>query len=178
MSVSSFYADWAGYNRRITEALRAMTEEDLALRVADANHWPIWAVAGHVAGVRVHWLCRFLGEPGAETTPFADPVELGWEDDLDTPRTAEELIGALDSTWRIVEGCLERWTPAMLAETFQRVRGSKLQVHSRQSVLLRLITHDAYHAGELSLTLGANGREPIDLWPQADWAVAPAGDGS
>ena len=29
---------------------------------------------------------------------------------------AAELVAALDSTFRIVEGCLDRWTPDMLAE--------------------------------------------------------------
>ena len=174
MSVTSFYADWAGYNRRITRALRGMSEDDLALRVADEKQWPIWAVAGHTAGMRVYWLCAVLGEPGAETTPFRDPAGYGWEDDLDTPRSAEELGAAFDTTWRIIESSLQRWPPAMLDETIERVRGSSRQRHSRQSVLMRLINHEAYHAGEISLTLGANGREPIDLWPQEDWEIGPA----
>jgi hypothetical protein len=31
-------------------------------------------------------------------------------------------------------------------------------------VLLRLITHDAYHCGEISLVLGSHGLGAIDLW--------------
>ena len=173
MSVTAFFADWVGYNRRITAALRAMTAEDLALRVAGSDHWPIWAVAGHMAVGRVYWLCSVAGEPGAGMTPFTDPDGEGWEDDLDTPRTAEELGGAFDSTWRIVAASLERWTPAMLDESFERARETGVQRHSRQSILMRLINHEAYHVGEISLALGANGREPIDLWPQEDWMVAP-----
>ena len=171
-SIAPFYADWSRYNRRILERLGSLPADDLALRVAGSDHWPIWAVAGHTAGARVYWLCSALGEPGAETTPFQDPNGLGWEDNLTTPRNAAELVKAFESSWRIVAGCLERWTPQMLGETFERQARSGLQRHTRQSVLLRLINHDAYHAGEISLTLGANGREPIDLWPPADW-LAP-----
>ena len=174
MSVTPFYADWADYNRRTTQALRAMSDTDLALTVHSSNNWPIWAVAGHTAGMRVYWLCGVLGEPGAAATPFEASGEMGWEDDLNTPRSASDLAGAFEATWRIVAASLERWDPEMLAEVIERRRGTSLQRHSRQSILMRLINHEAYHAGEISLTLAANDREPIDLWPQEDWTVGHA----
>jgi hypothetical protein len=89
---------------------------------------------------------------------------IGWEDDLDTPRTAGELIVALDTTWRIIDGCLRRWTPNLLFEQFEPQAGKKTQVHIRQAVLMRLFSHDAYHCGELSPTLGIHGMPQIDLW--------------
>lgn len=168
-SIRPFYADWAGYNRRTVEAIAGLSADDLALTIPGSDHWPVWAVFAHSAGTRVFWLCHVFGEPGAETTPFQDPSGYGWEDDLATPRTAAELVGAYESTWRIVAGCLDRWTPAMLDETFRREGRSGTQVHTRQSILLRMINHDAYHLGEVNLTLGANGRETIDPWPAADW---------
>jgi uncharacterized damage-inducible protein DinB len=176
-SIRPFYADWAGYNRRTIDGLRALSEADLALLVgADRGNgiepWPIWAVAGHTAGTRVFWLCRVFGEPGAETTPFDDPSGMGWEDDLSVPRRAAELVQAWESTWRIIEGCLDRWTPAMLGEVFRRIGDAGPQAHTRQSVLLRMISHEAYHLGEINLALGTNGRTPIDPWPSADWLEA------
>jgi len=30
-------------------------------------------------------------------------------------------------------------------------------------------THEGYHLGEVNLTLGANGREPINPWRGSDW---------
>ena len=170
-----FYADWAGYNRRTAEGLRTLSDEDLALPVpAIRDHggaaWPIWAVAGHVAAVRVFWLCDVFGEPGAEATPFAGDTP-GWEDDLTHPRSAEELAGALESTWRVIEGCLDRWTPAMLDEEIRRdEEGRPPEVHTRQSILLRMITHEGYHLGEINLALGSNGRVPINPWPGHEWA--------
>src|SRR6266511_4641825 len=80
-----------------------------------------------------------LGEPGAERTSFPNARSgIGWEDDLETPRTAAELTEALQTTWEIIAGCLDRWTPDMLAEQFHRKVGERTQVHTRQSVLLRL----------------------------------------
>jgi uncharacterized damage-inducible protein DinB len=153
---------WPQYNRRLVEVVRPMTAEQLAIRSAP-DRAPIWAVVGHTAGVRVFWLCRVFGEPGAETTPFADPEASGWEDDETVPRDAAELVTALETTWLIIDACLDRWTPEMLAESFTRA-GAPPQTHTRSSVLQRLLTHEAYHCGELSQTLGIHGLPQIDLW--------------
>jgi uncharacterized damage-inducible protein DinB len=164
MSIRRFYDRWPQYNRRLTEVVGAMTDEQLAIRPSP-ERWPIWATTAHTAGARVYWLCTVLGEPGAEATPWPDPTnDIGWEDDLDHPRSAGELVTALDSTWAIVDRCLDRWTPEMLDEEFERFYGDQRQVHSRASILQRLLTHDAYHCGELSQTLGIEGLPQIDLW--------------
>jgi hypothetical protein len=139
-SIRHLYADWTQYRSRLVEGVRHLTDEQLAIR-AGPEHAPIWALAAHVAGVRVYWLCGVLGEPGAETTPFPDPwAESGWEDDLEHPRSAGELVYALESTGTIVERVLDTWT------------------------LLRLLSHDAFHSGEISQLLGVHGLPAIDLW--------------
>jgi uncharacterized damage-inducible protein DinB len=163
MSIRRFYDRWLQYNRRLTEVIGAMTDEQLAIQSAP-DRMSIWATVGHNAGVRVYWLCHVLGEPGAETTPWPDPNTEGWEDDPDHPRTAAELVHALDTTWAIIDGVLERWTPELLDTTVERYYGDQRQVHSRSSILQRLFTHDAYHCGELSQTLGIHGLPQIDLW--------------
>jgi uncharacterized damage-inducible protein DinB len=164
MPIRPFYDRWPQYNRRLTEVVGAMSDEQLAIRPAP-DRWPIWATVGHTAGTRVYWLCTVLGEPGAETTPFTDLADdNGWEDDLDHPRDAAELVRALDTTWAIIDGCLDRWTPAMLEGTFERSYGDERQLHSRASIVQRLFSHEAYHCGELSQTLGIHGLPQIDLW--------------
>jgi uncharacterized damage-inducible protein DinB len=163
MSIRPFYDRWPQYNRRLTEIIRAMTGEQLAIRPAP-DLWPIWATVGHTAAARVYWLCAVVGEPGAETTPWPDPTGDGWEDELDHPRTAAELVAALDTTWAIIERCLNDWTPEMLGREVERTYGDQRQVHSRASILQRLLTHEAYHCGELSQTLGIHGLPQIDLW--------------
>lgn len=163
VTIRPAYDMWPQYNRRLREVIAAMTDEQLAIRPSHEGS-PIWATVGHTAGVRVYWLCEVVGEPGAETTPFADVANTGWEDDLDHPRGADELVQALDSTFRIVEGCLDRWTVDILAETIHRDYDGTTQVHTRGSILQRLFSHEAYHCGELSQTLGIHRLPQIDLW--------------
>ena len=165
-SIRQFYPDWEQYNQRIVDVVREMTAEQLAIRPAP-ERWPIWATVGHTAGARTYWLCSVFGEPGAHQTPFPDAASgIGWEDDLDHPRDAAELVRAMDSTWQIVASVLDRWTPESLAESVMRESGGKRSVHTRSSVLNRLLTHDAYHAGELSQTLGIHELRQIDLWAE------------
>jgi len=183
MSVKPFYANWARYNELLTTAMGGMSDEDLALTapVLDTSgtaHWPIWAIAAHAAGARVYWLCIVLGEPGLETAAaFVDSATSeGWEDDLATPRSADEIASALTTSWAIVEGCLERWTPAMVEEAMPVDTPRGVVFHTRQSILLRLINHDAYHAGEVALIQGMHGRPQLDLWPPGAHTVPGPGD--
>ena len=157
------YHMWPQYNRRLRDVIGAMTADQLAIRPAP-DLMPIWATVGHTAGTRVYWLCDIVGEPGAETTPFPLGMETGWEDDLTHPRGADELVHALDSTFRIVDGCLDRWTPDMLADEIRREYAGTVTVHTRASILQRMMTHEAYHCGELSQTLGIHALPQIDLW--------------
>ena len=158
------YGMWPQYDRRLREVIGDMTDEQLAIRPSP-DGWPMWATVGHTAGTRVYWLCAVVGEPGAETTPFTGIASgFGWEDDLDHPRSPTELVSALGSTFAIIEACLDRWTPAMLRDDVRRDFRGTTQVHTRGSVLQRLFSHEAYHCGELSQTLGIHGLPQIDLW--------------
>ena len=164
-STASVFPDWPQYARRLGDAVSGLDAASLALR-AGPEHAPIWALAAHVAGTRVFWLCGIFGRPGAERTPFPAPLtEPGWEDDESQPRSGRELAWALDSSWAIVAETLEAWSVDDLAVTAVRRRpdGSE-QLHSRASVLNRICSHDAFHAGEISQLLGLHHLPPIDLW--------------
>ena len=155
---------WPQYNRRIRDAVAGLTDEQLAIRPAP-DQLPIWAAMGHTAAMRVYWLCEVVGEPGAGETPFWDgTTTVDWADDLDHPHGADELAGAWESTFRIVDGCLDRWTIEMLGDEIERPFGETVQVHTRGSFLQRMLTHEAWHAGELSQTLGIHGLPQPDLW--------------
>jgi uncharacterized damage-inducible protein DinB len=163
MSVARFYEGWRFTNDRLIDRITSLGANELGLRAAP-DQWPIWATAAHTAGTRVYWLCAVFKEPGAERTPFTDPSGEGWEDDLAHPRDAGELVSALESTWTIVEDCLYRWTPEMLQDVFRRERDGEIQIHTRQSVLMRMLTHDAYHTAEIGQTLGIHGLPEVDIW--------------
>ena len=162
-SVAAFYEGWQFTNQRLIERIATLSPKELALR-ASPDLWPIWAIVAHDAGARVYWLCGVFKEPGAERTPFTDPNGEGWEDDLTRPRRASELVSALKSTWTIVEDCLDRWTTEMLQDEFRRERDGQVQIHTRQSVLMRILTHDAYHCAEVGQTLGIHGLPEVDIW--------------
>ncbi len=164
MPIRTFYGMWSQYDHRLREVIGAMTDEQLAIRPSP-ERWPIWATVGHTAGTRVYWLCSVLREPGADTTPFSDlGDDTGWEDDLDHSRSAAELETALETTWAIIDRCLDTWTPATLEDEVVLTYGDVRRVHTRASIVQRLFTHEAYHCGELSQTLGIAGLPQIDLW--------------
>ena len=120
MTIRPAYSKWPEYNRRLREVVAALTDEQLAIRPAP-ERWPLWASVGHTACQRVFWLCDFAGEPGAESTPFTSAGDnCPGDDDLEHVLSAGALVAALDSTFRIVEGCLDRWTLEMLAVEIRR----------------------------------------------------------
>ena len=80
------------------------------------------------------------------------------------PLDAEALVEALDSTFRIVERCLDSWTLDMLDEEIRRTWGNEERVHTRGWVLQRVFSHDVYHCAELNEALGLAGLPQIDLW--------------
>jgi uncharacterized damage-inducible protein DinB len=158
------YGAWPLYNRRLRDAVAALTTEQLAIRPS-VERWPLWATVGHLACQRVFWLCDFAGEPGAETTPFTNAAfNCPGDDDLDHPLDAAALAAALDATFRIVEGCLDRWTLDMLDEEIRHPEWGEDWVHSRGSVLQRVFSHDVWHSAELNEALGIAGLPQFGLW--------------
>jgi hypothetical protein len=164
VTIRPAYGLWPRYSRRLREIVAAMTAEQLAIRPSP-ERWPIWATVGHTACQRVFWLCDFAGEPGAGTTPFTDAAhDCPGDDDLEHVLSADRLVEALDSTFRIVENCLDRWTMDMLAEELRRPEWDATWVHTRGAVIQRVFSHDVYHCAELNETFGTAGLPQIDLW--------------
>ena len=164
MTIRPAYSNWPRYNQAIRDVVRAMTVEQLALRPSPGR-WPLWATVGHLACQRVFWLCDFAGEPGAETTRFTNAAnDCPGDDDLENVLSSDALVEALDSTFRIVERCLDRWTLDMLAKEIRREDYGPDWVHLRGSVVQRVFSHDVYHIAELNETLGSAELPQIDLW--------------
>jgi hypothetical protein len=107
-TVAPAYRKWPDYNRALRDVVAGLTDEQLAT-TPSPERWPMCATVGHLACQRVFWLCDFAGEPGAETTPFTNAAyNCPGDDDLDHVLDAEALVEALNSTFRIVESCLDR----------------------------------------------------------------------
>jgi len=157
------YSNWPRYNRAIRDVVAGLTAEQLALRPAP-DRWPLWATVGHLACQRVFSLCDFAGEPGAETTPFTSAGDnCPGDDDLEHVWAPDALAAALESTFAIVEACLDRWTLDMLDEEIRRSGGVD-RVSTRGSILQRVFAHDISHAAELNEVLGREGLPQINFW--------------
>ncbi|HXC79329.1 MAG TPA: DinB family protein [Candidatus Acidoferrum sp.] len=164
VTIRSAYSNWPLYNSRLRAAVAALNDAQLAIRPS-SERWPLWATVGHAACQRVFWLCDFAGEPGAESTPFPDAGNnCPGDDDLEHVLSAGQLADALDSTFRIVEHCLDHWTLGSLADELRRPEWDVSWVHSRGSVIQRVFAHDISHIAELNETLGRSGLPQIDLW--------------
>src|SRR6185369_4319924 len=108
LTIRPAFSKWPDYNARFRDAVGGLTPDQLELRPRP-DAWPLWAIAGHAACQRVFWLCDFAGEPGAETTPFPNAGDnCPGDDDLEHVLSPTALVEALESTFRIVEGCLDR----------------------------------------------------------------------
>jgi hypothetical protein len=164
VTIRPAYGMWPEHNRRLRDVVAAMTDGQLAIR-SSPERWPLWAIVGHTACQRVFWLCDFGGEPGAETTPFTNAAyDCPGDDDLEHVLSADQLIEALDSSFRIVENVLDRWTVDSLADVLRRPEWDGSWVHTRAWVIQRVFAHDVYHCAELNEALGIAGLPQIDLW--------------
>lgn len=163
-TIRSAFGTWPVYDRRLRDAVSALTPEQLAVRPAP-DRWPLWATIGHLACQRISWLCGFAGEPGGDATPFPDALHRCPGDEyLEPVMDGPELAGALETTFRVVERVLAAWTPAMLDEEIRRTFGDEEWVHTRGWVIERVHAHDVYHIAEVNEALGRAGLPQVDLW--------------
>ncbi len=149
----AFYDGWASHQQKLLESLRPLTPEQMQLRPAPSE-WAIWQLASNMVGGRMYWLCFMLGEDDLGI----GPEWTGWEDEPNHPRTAEELVGAFEKTWAVVERCLERWSLEDLnvEVTKNNFWGQPVTI-SPGWVLWRLMSHEVHHSSEISLILRIHG---------------------
>jgi len=158
------YSTWPEINRRLRDAVAALSDEQLAIQPSP-ERWPLWATVGHLACQRVSGLCGLLGEPGAETTPFPNALyNCPGDEDLEHVLGRREPADALDATFAIVERCLDTWTLDILDETIRRTFDGDEWAGTRGAVIQRAFIHDVYHIAELNEALGRAGLPQIDLW--------------
>lgn len=158
------YSRWPDYNRALRDTVAGLTEEQLATSLSP-DRWPMWATIGHAACQRVFWFCDVAGEAGAGTTPFTNAAyDCPGDDDLEHVLGAEQLVLALDTSFRIVDACLTEWTLDMLDDVVRHPDWDESRAYTRGSVIQRVFAHDVYHCAELNEALGEAGLPQVDLW--------------
>jgi len=151
------YENWGGYNRRLKKCIAPLTNDKLLLQPAP-HMWPLGQIVQHIISVRAGW---FSGTLRDANLLMGEYMQWGQRDSPD--RSALELVRGLDETWAFIESRLQRWTPDMCAETFPDEMDGQMYDVSRNWVIYHVLEHDLHHGSEVSLILGMNGLQPIEI---------------
>jgi len=165
--LQAFYRGWAEQQANLLESLRPLSPEQMQLRAAPGE-WAIWQLASNMAGGRLYWLCRMLGEDDRglsqmfrvdhATVPDLPLEWAGWEDNEDQPRTSEELIDAFERTWTVIEATMEDCSLERLAApVIATDPWGKPRTVTAGDVFWRLMSHEVHHGSEISLILRVHG---------------------
>lgn len=157
LSLAPFYKGWDVYQNYLTAAIVPLTDEQLTLRLAPHLR-SVGELAAHILGCRAGWFHELMGLGGDEFAELAT-----WDEKGAPSRNAPELVSGLETTWRVIQNALSRWTPADLDYVFEGVHGTEPYRLSRQWVIWHLIEHDLHHGGEMFFTMGAHNLPTPDL---------------
>jgi uncharacterized damage-inducible protein DinB len=164
-TLATFISSWKEYQDHLAAAVAALTTEQLALCAAPGLR-SVGENALHIVGCRMFWFTEALGEDGGEElqsyarwnqvaleAPYASDEEYTHALQASVP-TGAELAEGLNRTWRLMEDCLARWSPAEMRQTFGSEEDGEA---SRAWMVWHVLEHDLHHGGEVSLTLGMHG---------------------
>ncbi len=152
------YENWRGYHEKLRDCIAPLTSEQLVLQPA-ARMWPLEQIVQHIIAVRAGWFSGTLQEDDAAMHAYME-----WGQRASPARSAAELARGLDETWAFIEARLQRWTPGDCAMTFpDEGRDGQMYEVSRSWVIYHVMEHDLHHGGEVSLILGMNGLQTLDL---------------
>jgi uncharacterized damage-inducible protein DinB len=149
--------NWRGYNERLQNCIAPLADEQLPLQPAP-RMWPLGQIVQHIISVRAGW---FSGTLQDADDLMSEYMEWGQRDSPE--RSPEELVRGLAETWAFIESRLQRWTPADHAQTFPDEWDGEIYQVSRSWVIYHVLEHDLHHGSEVSLTLGMNGLQPLDI---------------
>jgi uncharacterized damage-inducible protein DinB len=151
------YENWRKSNARLRTAIAPLTGEQLQLQPA-AHMWPLEQIVQHIISVRAGWFSGTL----QDNDEVMDAYMLWGQ--CDSPsRSATELVRGLDETWAFIETRLQRWTPEDRAMLFPDEWDGQIYDVSRSWVIYHVLEHDLHHSGEVSLILGMNGLQALDI---------------
>ena len=157
MTLEVIYENWRGYNEKLQKSIALLTNEQLLVQPA-ARMWPLGQIVQHIISARAGWFSGTLQDDDEAMNGY-----LSWGQRDSPARNAVELVLGLDETWAFIEARLQRWTPDDCARTFpDEWDGQQVEV-SRSWVIYHVIEHDLHHGSEVSLILGMNGLEPLDI---------------
>ena len=151
------YKNWRGYDEKLRNCIAPLTDEQLDLQPA-AHMWPLGQIVQHIISVRAGWFSGTLQDDDEVMDGY-----MYWGQRESPARSAPELVNGLETTWAFIEARLQRWTPDDCAETFPDEWDGQVWEVSRSWVIYHVLEHDLHHGSEVSLILGMNGLQSLDL---------------
>jgi uncharacterized damage-inducible protein DinB len=151
------YENWRGYNKRLQSCIAPLADDHLLLQPAP-RMWPLGQIVQHIISVRAGWFSGTLQEADKAMDEY---MLWGQRDSPD--RTVMELVRGLGETWAFIEPRLQRWTPADCAKTFPDEMDGQTYEVTRSWVIYHVLEHDLHHGSEVSMILGMNGLQPIEI---------------
>ena len=151
------YENWRGYDEKLRNCIAPLTDEQLTLQPA-AHMWPLGEIVQHIISVRAGWFSGTLQDDDEAMDGY---MEWGQRDS--PARSATELADGLHATWAFIESRLQRWTADDCAMTFPDEWDGQVWEVSRSWVIYHVLEHDLHHGSEVSLILGMNGLQTLDL---------------
>ena len=151
------YENWRGYNGKLQKCVAPLTKEQLLLQPAP-HMWPLGQIVQHIISVRAGWFSGTLQDADEGMNEY-----MLWGQRNSPERSAAELTHGLDETWAFIGSRLQRWTPTDCAETFPDEWDGQTYQVSRSWVIYHVLEHDLHHGSEVSLILGMNGLQPLDI---------------
>jgi uncharacterized damage-inducible protein DinB len=165
VSLSTVYSGWDGYQRSLVAAIAPLTPEQLAYRPAPDRR-SVGEIAAHIAFGRIDWFQRMGAPRSAELVAEAAAAAVWqpWGQVSDAVSDSPvEIVRWLESSWQMIETCLNLWTVADLGVSYLQPYGGKTYAVSRQWTLWRIMAHDIHHGGQLTILLAAQGIELPEL---------------
>lgn len=142
------FESWQDYQDALQRAIAPLTDEQLQRRLLPGLRTP-GEIATHIVFGRAKWVHHVLGDSAAELVPL-----LAWDAPDGPPRSAAELVAGLELTWRIMRERLLRGAPA------DELSAEEAAIRHQ---IWGMLDHDLPHAGELSLLLGADGLDGVEI---------------
>ncbi|MBV9863942.1 MAG: DinB family protein [Abitibacteriaceae bacterium] len=161
------FEGWEGFNTSLLHTIELTPAEALTYRAAPEMR-SVGEIMRHISLGRINWFHR-MDAPGSEELVEQMQQRNAWKTDAtghhsvvesDFPITTAELTHWLQATWGMVEQTLNQWTVADLFQTYRHTYWGQTYAVSRQWTLWRIMCHDIYHGGQLTILLGSQG---IDL---------------
>lgn len=167
--LAEIFDGWNGYQESLVAAIAPLSREQLIWR-PEPQLRSTGEIARHISLGRITWFAR-MDAPGSQQV--TDRIEF-WDLDDDGNRDvveekiaitedANELVTWLEFTWGMIHQTLTTWNVSDLLQSYDHVWNGKKYRVSRQWTLWRILSHDIYHGGELSLMLGLQGIQAFEL---------------